>query len=195
MCPLSEVRIAGGQIAAPAQPGAAYEAGGICIMAEAPRDEDVAPGAGYPMGSHTRTGKMLDLLLERAGLHRSALLTMLRVRCAPPRGRIKDHEDAIANCDTWTQQEFASYAPGLVVLMGALAMAPIYGKEAGVGRTRGVLASKGDKHPWGARQYIATYHPAAAILADGKAESEVAQMIVKDLRTARSLWLHGVTPF
>lgn len=191
LCPLSEQR-ARGQISVPAQPGQGYTKGGIAIMAEAPRDDDVAPGFGTPMNG--RTGKLFDTLLERAGLHRGNLLVMLRVRCAPPRGRIKDHEDAIANCDAWTQRELAHYDPGIVVLMGGLAMAPIFGATAGVARTRGTFAAKAAKHDWGARQYLATFHPMAASFAGG-ADTAVGQSIIDDLREARSMWLQGVTPF
>lgn len=191
LCPLSEQRVQG-HISVPAQPGQGYEAGGIAIMAEAPRDEDVAPGVGTPLNG--RTGKLTDQLLERAGLHRGNLLVMLRVRCAPPRGRIKDHEDAIANCDIWTQRELACYQPGIVVLMGGHAMAPIFGATVGVARTRGTFAAKGAKHDWGARQYLATFHPQAASFAGG-IDSDVGQSIIEDLREAHSMWRTGATPF
>jgi uracil-DNA glycosylase family 4 len=118
----------------------------------------------------------------KAGQQRADVLTMYRVRCAPPRGRVRDHEDALVNCDTHTQEELAAYDPGVVVLMGGVTLEAIYGKKATVARTHGKLAAKAAKHAWGARLYVATYHPAAALI-----DSNLEQTIVEDLRVAVSL--------
>jgi uracil-DNA glycosylase family 4 len=173
LCPLNEVRL----IATPAQPGARYQQGGLAVMVETAREDD----NGVPINGQ-RVRKLFDKMLMKAGVDRADVLTMVRVRCAPPRGRVRDHEDAQIMCDTHTQAELAAYNPHVVLLMGGTTIEPIYGKKAGVMATHGTIAAKGPKHVWGERMYVATYHPAAALV-----ESALEQTIIEDMRLAVSL--------
>lgn len=173
LCPLSEVR----DVAVAAQPGARYLPGGIALMVETAREDD----GGVPLNGR-RVAKLLDSLLMKAGLERADVLTLTRVRCAPPRGRVRDHEDAIIMCDEHTQAELMAYDPSVVVLMGGITIEPIYGKKAGVANTHGTVAAKPAKHAWGRRAYVATYHPAAALI-----DSSLESTIVDDLLVAVSL--------
>jgi uracil-DNA glycosylase family 4 len=160
-----------------AQPGARYQPGGLCLMAEAARDDD----NGVPLNGN-RIAKITDQILMKAGLQRADVLTMYRVRCAPPRGRVRDHEDAVVNCDTNTRLELERYNPSVVLLLGGITIEPIFGKQAGVQRSHHMLAAKGPKHAWGQRMYVATYHPAAALI-----DKNVEGPIVEAMRTAASL--------
>ncbi|MHC5058596.1 MAG: uracil-DNA glycosylase family protein [Planctomycetota bacterium] len=173
LCPLNETRVLG----VPAQPGAGYQRGGLALMVDTARELD----QGAPV-SEVRAAKMLDRILLKAGTNRAEVLTIAKVRCAPPRGRVRDHEDALIMCDTHTRAELASYQPSVVALMGGVTIEAIYGKKATVAATHGKLAAKAAKHAWGERLYVATYHPSAALI-----DKSLEDVIVEDLRVAVSL--------
>ena len=181
-CRLGEIRVVGGFLPTPALPGPRYRSGGLAILCEAPGSDEER--AGQPLvGS---AGKLFTKLVQRAGLNRDDLLLVNRIRCRPPNNRIKDWPEAVAACDPWTAKELRTYNPAVVVTMGGTAMSAIFGMQAKVTSTRGTFAAKDDRHEWGQRVYVASYHPAAAIYGGG-ADSEVAQHIVNDLKAAKQM--------
>ena len=167
--------------AVPAEVGGAYEIGGIAVMCEAPGAQEDA--VGRPLVGPA--GREFERLLAAAGLRREELVLMNRVRCRPPRNRLTDWPDALLGCDPWTAAELEEYAPLVVVLMGATAMAPLFGATAKVGEVRGKQRSTGPEHPWGARLWLPTYHPASLFRPSGRANKS---LVIQDLREARKTW-------
>ena len=178
-CPLHEQQE--GNHPVPLHVGQKYPQRGIAVVCDFPRYYDSK--AGKPLRG--RDGEMFDSLIERVGLTRDMFLLTNSVRCKPPNNRIDDYPEAIAACSQWTQDEFASYDPAVVVLMGRVAMRQVFGAEATVAATRGSLAATPAKHPWGQRLYLCTYHPGAASFGG----PEVADHIVNDLKAAVNAWL------
>ncbi len=182
-CPLHQERGAEGQ-AVPAEVGPGYAPGGMAVMCEAPGYYENR--VGRPLVGPA--GKTFDALLAAAGLRRSDLLVMHRVRCRPgPANRIQDYPEALSACDHWCAAEATTYDPALVVLMGATALQAIFGAQAKVTTTRGSFSARSDRHSWRCRTYTATYHPSAAARSGGAAGA-VGQLIVRDLEEAQQVW-------
>lgn len=181
-CPLHQKQDEGcGPV--PPYVGQRYGRGGIAIVCEAPGAKEAERGVPL-MG---QAGQLFNKLAVKAGLERSMFFLTNSVRCRPPGNRIVDYPEAVNACGEWTQEEFATYDPAIVVLMGRVAMRQVFGADATVGQTRGSFTATPDKHPWGRRVCIASYHPAAAIYGGGE-ESEPGQYIVQDLRAALAAW-------
>lgn len=181
-CPL-HAKQEPGALHVPGIAGENYTKGGIAVLCEAPGYYEARDGE--PLVG--KSGLLFDSLLERAGIQRSDLFLTNTVRCRPPNNRIKDYPEAVFACGDWTAKEFALYEPTVVVLMGATALGNVFGADARVGTTRGTLTATNAKHAWGARVYVAAYHPAAAVYGGG-IDSEVGQHIVNDLATAKAVW-------
>lgn len=155
-------------------------------MVEAPRDAE--DQAGEPLVASFRwnrpsNGVLVDQMLKSAGIDRSSILVMDRVRCQPTRNRLADFPEALANCEPWNVAEFAEYDPAMVVLMGNLAMRPVYGATARITGTRGVFRTTGDSFAWGRRTWAATWHPGAVGQTPGLMNDAVA-----DLTAAYAVW-------
>lgn len=178
-CPLHEQQE--GNHPVPLSVGAKYPKRGIAVVCDFPRYYDSKAGKIL----RGRDGDMFDSLIEKVGLTRDMFLLTSSVRCKPPNNRIDDYPEAVAACSSWTQDEFTSYDPAVVVLMGRVAMRQVFGADATVAGSRGVLAATPAKHPWGQRIYACTYHPAAATFGG----QEVADHIVNDLKAAVNAWL------
>lgn len=181
-CPLHEYRT----VAVPAEVGTLYEPGGIALIAEAPGANEDATGR--PMVG--RAGDVLNRCLEKAGLVRSELLIMNRVRCRPPRNNLKDFPEALEACDEWTIKEIEAYSPAVVVAMGRTALSVVFGAQSKVGETAGTLRATGAgfsyrvKDDSGVLIWVSTYHPAAALR-----RREVEAVIVEHLGLAREVWV------
>lgn len=185
-CPLHEKR----KKAVPAFPGRRYERGGLAFMVSIPRNlEDKTGEPLVPMteGYGRITGGILfNQALEMAGVERDTVLLMNRTRCKPPRNRIQDYPEAVANCEPWNVAEFEAYDPGLVVLMGNAAINLVFGAKGKITSTRGTFRSTSADFDWGARVWTATFDPVAAsqnpgLLAD----------IASDIRQAVEVWQEG----
>lgn len=187
-CPLHELRgvetESGGrtQTAVPADPGFAYGLRGLAFLAQSPGEDEGL--AGRPLIG--RAGRCAQELALRAGIDWDATLKTNTVRCQPPNNRLQDYPDAVVQCATWTQQELLWYDPAVVVLMGNDAIRHIFGEKAKVTYTRGMVRATSDTHPWGARCYVATWHP-SAVLRNGGPDSEMGAESVRDLRLAKGL--------
>jgi len=128
-------------------------------------------------------GVMFNQLLEMAGVNRSDVLVINRVRCKPPRNRIADFPEAVTNCDQWNVAELTAYDPGMVVLLGATTINTVFGLKAKVSHLRGVFRSTGEKFEWGKRVWTATFDPAAAARTP-----ELALNIANDIKLALEVW-------
>ena len=167
--------------AVPALPGVDYKEHGLAIFAEAPgRDENAQ---GRPMVG--RAGQLLDNLLTASGLSREQLLVLNRVRCQPPRNRLQDYPDALLGCDEWTRKELEYYNPSVVILAGNTSMRAVFGVTSNITAVRGTVRVTSDKFQYGARVWIPTFHPSAALRAGGLG-TDIAQSIVADILLAKT---------
>jgi len=165
--------------AVPAEAGNKYAKGGIAIFAEAPgADED---RTGKPMVG--RAGRLLDGMLQQAGLSRDEVVIINRIRCRPVRNRIQDFPDALLACDDWVKGELDEYDPSVVVLAGNTAMRSVFGATVGITSVRGTLRQTSIDFAYGSRLFVPTYHPAAALR-----NPELVPTIVDDLRLAKEVW-------
>lgn len=182
-CPLGEAQEDGNK-PVPLYLGPKYPKRGIAVVCDFPRYYDSK--AGKPLRG--RDGEMFDKLAAQVGLTREMFLLTNSVRCKPPNNRIDDYPEAINACAHWTQTEFETYDPAVVVLMGRVAIRSVFGAEATVAGTRGTFSSTPAKHPWGNRVAVCTFHPGAAGFAGGP-DSETGKHIVNDLKAAVNAWL------
>lgn len=173
-----------------AMPGKLYRPGGFAAWAEAPgeAEDEGVNGVVRPLNSRTQRGRpnagmVFDRLLAEAGIDRETILVGNRVRCRPPRNRLVDFPEALTNCEPWNALEFETYKPGVVLLMGATAMEPVYGAKPKVGELQGTWRTTGDNFAWGGRTWFATYHPAAVLR-----NMDLFATVADDFRRAYRRW-------
>lgn len=145
--------------AVPAEVGSAYNPRGLAVVCEAPGAQEAA--SSRPLVGPA--GRIFDGLLAEAGIDRSELVIMNRVRCRPPGNRLASVPEALGNCDEWLVKELVAYNPGVVVVMGSTALSVIFGANAKVGATRGASRTTGTEFLYGPRTWVATYHPASLL--------------------------------
>lgn len=178
LCPLAQTRKG---VSVPSMPGSRYEKGGIALMADVvTSDTDAAAGKPY-VGQRAEV-RLLESMLEEAGLSRDDVLLMFRVRCSPPQGRVDDYPEALYNCTVWTAREMECYAPGVVVLMGPASLKEVFGAESRVTKSRGIPRMTGARFTYGARIWLPTFNPYASL----HSKSNYG-MIVRDLGLAKEL--------
>lgn len=143
-------------------PGVRPAAARVLLVGEAPgREEDLG---GLPFVG--RSGRLLDELLEVAGLVRSELAVVNTVKCRPPGNRAPRRREA-ATCRGWLDAQVSVVDPAVVVTLGGSALAWALGPGRRLSAERGrvhrlTLGSPSD----GAEQtydLVPTYHPAAAL--------------------------------
>ncbi len=124
----------------------------VALVGEAPgatEDETGRPFVG-------RSGALLDLLLDEAGLARSEAAVLNVVKCRPPGNRTPKAPE-VARCSGWLRRQLELLDPPVVVALGLSAAKWFLGP-------RTVLAQvRGRPHPVDGRAVWATYHPSAAI--------------------------------
>lgn len=130
-------------------------------------------------------GQIFNELLAEAGLKRDELVLLNRVRCRPPENKLSNVPEAVGNCDQWLKEELNAYAPSVVVVMGGTALSAIWGAKAKVGATRGQLRATDEQHGYGARVFIATYHPASLLPYRSPWNRP---LVVDDLKLAVETW-------
>lgn len=165
-----------------AAPGKRYQPGGLAFMTDGPRWQDDEAGkqlVAKVTRGRKNGGAIFDELLAEVGLERADVLVLSRIRCAPPRGQFNNFPEAFANCERHTVAELTAYDPGVVVLMGARTVPPVYGAKAKVTLIRGTRRATGEKFTWGARVWIPTYSPLAAVQ-----DADVRLLIADDFRLA-----------
>lgn len=194
-CPLSGIREQEDTLAVPASPGEHYQPGGLAFMVGAPDRESVREAFfGAPFGFPLRPGEgagrqnggdIFNSMLEEAGILRADVLTIARVRCQVPRNRVKDHPEAVLNCDqTWMPEELSTYDPAIVVLMGNNTTRAVYGATTPVSSVAGHWQQTGPDFEWGARLWLATFDPVAVLR-----NPELRAVVVGDFRRAYEKWL------
>lgn len=169
--------------AVPAEVGPDYAQHGVAVVCDSPGAQ--AAASSRPLVGPE--GRVFNALLEEAGLDRRSLALLYRVRCAPPGNRLASVPEALPNCDEWLVKELEAYSPSVVLVMGAgTLLTLIYGAQAKVGATRGVTRTTGAEFPYGARTWVATYHPASLLPNRSPLNRP---LVVADLELAKETWM------
>lgn len=140
----------------------------ILLLGEALGAEEVAQGRPFVGGA----GRILNFLLQKAGLRRSELYITNAVRCRPPRNRTPTEEE-IKDCTR--RHKLGEFLPAfnLVVLLGNSALLAVTGKT-GITRWRGSVFV-----PQEGVKVLPTIHPAAIMR-----QQDMFPIVVADLQRA-----------
>ena len=127
-------------------------------------------------------GRLLDSLLEEAGIAREALYLTNTVKHFKfeQRGKIRMHQRANAAeqaaCRMWLAAEMARVQPRLVVCLGAMSAQTVFGASFRVTRERGHWIELGN----GVRG-LATWHPSAVLRAPEERRAQARGELADDL--------------
>lgn len=122
----------------------------VMIIGEAPgrrEDEDGRPFSG-------RAGRLLDLLLDDAGLVRDSLYITNAVHCRPPDNRTPRKKE-IEACKRWLKAEMDYVKPKYVLILGNVPLYSLFGLK-GIRKYRGMPIEKDGI------TFFPVYHPAYA---------------------------------
>jgi uracil-DNA glycosylase family 4 len=134
-----------------AVPGEGQLSAKIMFIGEAPgrsEDEKGRPFVGA-------AGKILDNLLEKAGIERSQVFITNVVKCRPPNNRMPE-EDEVAACRPYLERQIALIKPKVICILGRTAYSSLLGGSS-ITANRGKIVKKAGQ------KYFLTFHPAAAI--------------------------------
>lgn len=145
-CPLQESR-------RKAVPGEGSARARAMLVGEAPGAQEDRLGRPFC----GRSGAFLDGMLRDVGIRRDELFITSSVKCRPP-GNRNPHADELSTCyGLWLAPQIDALEPRIVVLMGRVPVAQVLGETGPLADFHGqVVRRKG-------RQYLMTYHPAAAM--------------------------------
>lgn len=132
----------------------------ILIIGEAPGEKEDLAGKPF-VGA---AGRLLDSLLDKAGLKRSDVFITNIVKCRPPKNR-KPRKDEIANCIPYLIRQIQLLKPEIIVLLGNTAAETIM--ELAGFKWNGIVKEHGrivETNIFGLKAVlIPTFHPAAAL--------------------------------
>jgi uracil-DNA glycosylase family protein len=163
------------------QPGAV-----IALVGEQPGDQEDKQG--HPFVGPA--GRLLDRALDEAGINRADVYITNAVKHFKwtERGKRRIHQrpstTEIRACGHWLDAELGIVRPRLVVLLGAVAGAALYGPRFRVGEHRG----KPEEAEFGRWRglAVATIHPSAVLRGpDQESRDRAYQGLVADLVVAR----------
>ena len=126
------------------------------LVGEAPgRAED---STGVPFVG--RSGKLLELLLNQAGIARSEIYITNTVKCRPPDNR-DPRLDEITACANWLELEVESVRPVVIAPLGNFATKTLTGSKRGISTVHGRVQER----TIGGRsvRIWPLFHPAAAL--------------------------------
>ena len=107
------------------------------------------------------SGQLLNRLLEGIGLRRQDVYIANVVKSRPPRNR-DPLPDEIAACRPWLDAQIRLVDPKVVVTLGNFAAKTLLETTTGITRLRGRT------YPFQGRVLLPTFHPAAALHAQGR---------------------------
>jgi uracil-DNA glycosylase len=107
------------------------------------------------------SGQLLNRLLAGIGLRREDVYICNVVKSRPPRNRDPLPEE-IAACRPWLDAQLRLVDPAVVVTLGNFATRTLLETTTGISRLRGRA------HRFGDRLLLPTFHPAAALHAEGR---------------------------
>jgi uracil-DNA glycosylase family 4 len=145
-CPLHQNRIH-------AVPGEGPVWSDILFIGEAPgknEDEQGRPFVG-------RSGKILDLLLDKINMSREEVYITSTVKCRPPNNRTPLAKELGICKNNWLDRQISLIDPKIVVLLGKVSTNQMLEEKQKLSSLHGRTFRKND------RIYLATYNPAAAM--------------------------------
>lgn len=155
----------------------------VAIVGEAPGEQE--DRAGKPFVG--RAGKLLNELLEEAGIDRSEVYVTNTVKVRPTSekdGRIKNRPPRVGEVREGVEiliPELRAVGPDVLVMLGNTPSKALIDKSFAMKKDRGVLRESILDLP-----AIATYHPAYLLRLQGTpAYDEAREEAIGDLRTAR----------
>jgi DNA polymerase len=107
------------------------------------------------------SGQLLNRLLEGIGLRRQDVYICNVVKSRPPQNR-DPQPDEIAACRPWLDAQVRLVDPKVVVTLGNFAAKTLLETTTGITRLRG------QTYPFQGRVLLPTFHPAAALHAQGR---------------------------
>lgn len=134
-----------------AVPGEGRLGARIMFVGEAPgrcEDEKGRPFVGA-------AGRILDNLLQKAGIDRSQVFITNVVKCRPPNNRVPENDEETA-CRPYLDRQIALIKPKVICVLGRTAYASLLGGSS-ITANRGKIVEKAGQ------KYFLTFHPAAAI--------------------------------
>jgi uracil-DNA glycosylase family 4 len=134
-----------------AVPGEGQLSAKIMFIGEAPgrsEDEKGRPFVGA-------AGRILDNLLNKAGIERSQVFITNIVKCRPPNNRVPEEDELIA-CRPYLDRQIALIKPKVICILGRTAYASILGGSS-------ITANRGKVLERAGQKYFSTFHPAAVI--------------------------------
>ncbi len=113
-----------------------------------------------------QAGKMLDKLMEQAGIERKEVYLANMVKCRPPNNKLERYPSALIQCRSWLEQEFGEVRPRVIVSLGATASSEFF-----PGMAVRELCTLGRvlEMDWGMVEVFGTYHPSAVMRPGGQA--------------------------
>lgn len=166
-------------------PGEGPAGARIMLVGEQPGDEEDVQGRPF-VGP---AGQLLRTLLGEAGIPpgRVYMTNAVKHFYFEPRGKRRIHKTPmqrhIAACHVWLERELARERPGVIVTLGATALAAVYGSRISItqARTRKLTNAQGTP-------IVATYHPSAILRApDHDARAKLRGTLVGDLTRAAQM--------
>lgn len=121
------------------------------LVGEAPGAEEDRRGEPF-VG---RAGKLLDAMLQAAGLDREEVFIANIVKCRPPNNRDPRPEEA-RSCEDYLVQQIEYIKPRLILALGRVAAQNLLAVDTPIGKMRGRRYQYGDP----AIPVVVTYHPA-----------------------------------
>jgi uracil-DNA glycosylase len=107
------------------------------------------------------SGQLLNRLLEGIGLRRQDVYVCNAIKSRPPKNR-DPLPDEIAACRPWLDTQIRLVDPKVVVTLGNFAAKTLLETTTGISRLRGRT------YPFQGRVLLPTFHPAAALHAQGR---------------------------
>jgi uracil-DNA glycosylase len=166
-------------------PGEGPAGAKLMLVGEQPGDEEDVQGRPF-VGP---AGRLLRTLLDEAGIPagRVYLTNAVKHFYFEPRGKRRIHKTPmqrhIAACHVWLEGELARERPGVIVTLGATALAAVYGSRISITEARSRSLENQAGTP-----ILATYHPSAILRApDHDARAKLRAVLVADLRRAAHL--------
>jgi len=128
------------------------------------------------------SGQLLNRLLAGIGLRREDVYVCNVVKSRPPRNR-DPQPDEIAACRPWLDAQIRLVDPKVVVTLGNFAAKTLLETTTGISRLRG------GTYPFQGRVLLPTFHPAAALHAEGRrfAGPSPREAMEEDFRTLATL--------
>ena len=125
---------------------------GVLVVGEGPgasEDETGRPFVG-------RAGQLLDRILASVGLDREGCYIANVVKCRPPANRVPSQDESDA-CAWVLDAQIEAIGPGVILALGATALARLLGLKCPLGQARAA------EHSYRGIPVVVTYHPAALL--------------------------------